>query len=310
MNAPWPSDVVARAPFSPDVLDHRAIEWPRVRRATLQAFQRFRYVYSAPAYDLSQRLVIRPADDRVDQRVVSFELRVHPRRSTRIERRDVYGNVVVDVDASYVRREARFDVSFVVERLASASRPVASARQAELLAHPTLLTTPSAPMLEVARNLRVRATSPHDLAARISDFVSEHMTYKAGVTTVKTPASDAFDIGAGLCQDYAHVALALCRAAGISARYVSGHMLGEGGSHAWIEVLLPRQDGLFEAIGLDPTNARAPNLSYVVVATGADYADVAPTTGLFRSSKGGVLQYEKRAGPVRVEYEDGTVLER
>lgn len=292
----------------PSFLDHRAVDWARARSATLYAFQRFRYAYPAPVHDLSQRLVVRPDDRRPGQTLHFFEVRALPRRSARSDRRDVYGNLVVELEASYVRREARFDVSFVVERRL-APNPVVSAREAELLSRPTSLTTPSAALTDLALDLRSRASSPRDLAQRISAFVSGHMRYSSGVTSVKTPAAHAFELGAGLCQDYTHIALALCRAAGLRARYVSGHMLGEGGSHAWLEALIPLDNGSFEAVGLDPTNARAPNLSYIVVATGADYADVAPTTGLFRSSKGGVLHYEKRAGPLQVEYEDGTVVE-
>lgn len=293
--------VAAVPPLVPEFLDHRAVEWSRVRSATLYAFQRFRYAYPAPVHDLSQRLVVRPADARPDQILSSFGLSARPRRSTRAERRDVHGNLVIELEASYVRREAVFEVTFVVERTRGPN-PVVSAREAELLSRPTLLTAPGENLTEIARELRSRADSPRDLAARVSAFVSGHMKYASGVTSVKTPAARAFELGAGLCQDYAHVALALCRAAGLSARYVSGHMLGEGGSHAWLEALIPLENGTFEAVGLDPTNARAPNPSYVVVATGADYADVAPTTGMFRSSKGGVLHYEKRAGAVAVEY--------
>ena len=70
------------------------------------------------------------------------------------------------------------------------------------------------------------------------------MRYAHGVTGVKTTAAEAFALRQGVCQDYAHVMLALCRACGLPARYVSGHLLGEGGTHAWVEVLLPDPAGM------------------------------------------------------------------
>jgi transglutaminase-like putative cysteine protease len=102
--------------------------------------------------------------------------------------------------------------------------------------------------------------------------------------------------------------LALCRAAGLSARYVSGHMLAEGGSHAWVEVLLPRDDGRFRAVAFDPTNRCRPNLRYTIVAVGRDYRDVAPTSGSFTAPYNGRLAFAKRAGLTLVEFADGEIV--
>ena len=133
------------------------------------------------------------------------------------------------------------------------------------------------------------------------------MRYGHGATHVGTTAAQALATGQGLCQDYAHLMLALCRAAGLRARYVSGHMLAEGGSHAWVEVLLPLKDG-FEIIAYDPTNNRRPGLRYVTVAVGRDYRDVAPTSGSYSGSYVGRLTITKRAGLTAVEYEGGQVV--
>ena len=65
------------------------------------------------------------------------------------------------------------------------------------------------------------------------------MAYTHGVTGVRTTAAEAFALRRGVCQDYAHIMLALCRLCDLPARYVSGHLLGEGGTHAWVDVLLP-----------------------------------------------------------------------
>ena len=75
--------------------------------------------------------------------------------------------------------------------------------------------------------------------ASLCERVHCSLEYEWGITGVGTTASEALAAGRGVCQDYAHIMLAACRAAGIPARYVSGHLGGEGGSHAWVEVLYP-----------------------------------------------------------------------
>ena len=80
-----------------------------------------------------------------------------------------------------------------------------------------------------------------------------------------------------MCQDYAHCMLALCRLCGLPARYVSGHLLGEGGTHAWVEVLRAAPDGPEDAlrpVAFDPTHDRRAGLKYLTVAVGRDYDDV------------------------------------
>ena len=80
------------------------------------------------------------------------------------------------------------------------------------------------------------------------------LTFTFDATTVTTTAAEAYALRRGVCQDIAHVMLTVCRLAGIPARYVSGHLLGEqGGSHAWVEVLVPDGAGA-RALGFDPTN--------------------------------------------------------
>src|SRR5438093_11612269 len=109
------------------------------------------------------------------------------------------------------------------------------------------------------------------------------MADRHGSTGVRTTAAEALALGAGVCQDYAHVMLSLCRASGIPSRYVSGHLVGQGGTHAWVEVVLPIGDGTGDAIAhaFDPTHASRGGLGYVTVAVGAGYSGVAPTSGSY-----------------------------
>jgi transglutaminase-like putative cysteine protease len=146
--------------------------------------------------------------------------------------------------------------------------------------------------------------APLPLARRINRWVFESMAYRSGVTTVETTAAQALAAGQGVCQDYAHIMLALCRLCGLPARYVSGHLLGEGGSHAWVDVLLPAADRPQQAVAVafDPTHGREAGLSYVTVAVGRDYRDVAPTSGTYRASYKGLLSSQRRVGLTAVKY--------
>jgi transglutaminase-like putative cysteine protease len=98
--------------------------------------------------------------------------------------------------------------------------------------------------------------------------------------------------------------LTLCRLRGVPARYVSGHLLGEGGTHAWVEVLLrdPAHRDRFVARPFDPTHGSQPGLNYVTVAVGRDYGDVAPTSGTYRAPFAGSLSTRKHAGVTAIEY--------
>jgi transglutaminase-like putative cysteine protease len=133
--------------------------------------------------------------------------------------------------------------------------------------------------------------------ATVCERVHWALTYEWGVTGVRTTAAEALAGGRGVCQDYAHIMLAACRSAGIPARYVSGHLTGEGGSHAWVEVLRPdaRQRGRWAAEGWDPTHNRRVDADYIVIAVGRDYADAAPLSGTYDGAgTTNTLSVEKR----------------
>jgi transglutaminase-like putative cysteine protease len=289
-------------------LNYKGIDWDSVVRARVFSFQQFAYVYPSLVTDLSQRLIVKPRQAYGDQTLLDFKLGIEP---IPLEKRlvtDTFGNAVIEIEVAAIDDWTTFEVIFCVERYANQPAPTVTDTEARGLTQATIFTRANSRMLEVASALRMRAKTPLELSERICDWVSNAMTYKSGVTGVATTASQALELGAGLCQDYAHIALALLRAAGLPARYVSGHMLGEGGSHAWLEVIIPNQHGKLEAIGFDPTNARRPNLGYTVVALGRDYSDVPPTTGSYIGDHAGELYFEKRAGLVELEFTDARVL--
>ncbi|MDQ6726745.1 MAG: transglutaminase family protein [Actinomycetota bacterium] len=115
--------------------------------------------------------------------------------------------------------------------------------------------------------------------------VRSRMKYERGTTTVSTKAGDALRIGGGVCQDFTHVAVALLRARGIPARYVSGYLHPSaaaepgqslaGQSHAWVEAWVG------DWLPFDPTNGGPVGERHVVVGRARDYADLAPLNGIF-----------------------------
>ena len=126
--------------------------------------------------------------------------------------------------------------------------------------------------------LLVRGNAPAwDKAQLLSHALYEYMAYEPGVTDVRTPAAEAFALGRGVCQDYAHILIALLRACGIPARYVNGLMMGHGATHAWVEV----HDGR-RWRGIDPTNDRVADEGYITLAHGRDFSDCPIEQGVFR----------------------------
>lgn len=110
----------------------------------------------------------------------------------------------------------------------------------------------------------------------LMNALREHFTYAPGVTDISTTAQQAWDMGQGVCQDYSHILLSLCRMAGIHSRYVAGLLLGEGASHAWVEI---EDKGMW--YGLDPTNGVQVLEDHIKIAHGRDYNDCLLNQGVF-----------------------------
>lgn len=113
-------------------------------------------------------------------------------------------------------------------------------------------------------------------AVRLMHTLYGCMRYTPGVTTVQTTAEQAFAAGAGVCQDYAHILLSLCRIEHIPCRYVVGLLLGEGASHAWTEIW---DSGRWYA--LDPTNDLIVDDQHIKISSGRDYQNCIINQGLF-----------------------------
>lgn len=215
---------------------------------------------------------------------------------------DSFGNTVAAIHVPRVEHEIDFEAWIVVERRAGGAETVdLSAPNIERLLVPSPLTEPDSALREAAETLQRGGTSGLALAREINHWVYQHIRYAHDSTDIHTTAREALQQSIGVCQDFAHVMLALCRLCGIPCRYVSGHLLGEGGTHAWVEVLHPEGGG-YGVWPFDPTHDREPGMSYVTVAVGRDYSDVAPTSGTFRAGYGGRLSARKRVGLTEVHY--------
>lgn len=124
----------------------------------------------------------------------------------------------------------------------------------------------------------------------VSRAIHRRFDYDTAATSVHSTVVEALNARAGVCQDYAHVMIAVLRKAGIPARYASGYIyrgssddrvLGAEASHAWCEAYLPP----YGWVGFDPTNDRLIDDAFAKVAIGRDYRDVSPVRGVYKGSQ-------------------------
>ncbi len=285
-----------------EFLDESTVDWTSVSDVTYIIHQHIRYKYPGPIADLRQRLMISPRDGHGGQRRIVQRLDVFPQMPAHTHH-DAFGNSVIAMAVPQLDFGIDFEYWAIVERDAwvTEHRERHGVLGMRSLIQPSLLTRADSNLREVAGLLRAAHRDPLELAHAINHFVFTYMTYAFGVTDVHTTAAAAFILGKGVCQDYAHVMLAIARHCGLAARYVSGHLLGEGGTHAWVEIMLPDGDHA-RVIAFDPTHDRVVTMKYIVVAVGRDYADVAPTSGVFIAPFAGELTVRKRVGLTEVRY--------
>jgi transglutaminase-like putative cysteine protease len=288
--------------------------WDGLARAAFRVRQHYRYVYPSPIHDLRQRLMMLPPEEHAGQRLLQRDLRVEGADEVRIlSQSDRFGNVVYHISSATVREAVEFTAEFTVQRNADAPPlRVADDGSAELYLSRTALTAPCARIRDAARMLmaEIDATPIKELAAEVlpdgvgqldvdgvrlwaaalcgGAWAASAITYQFGATGVQTPAAMALHLGRGVCQDFAHLAISILREMRVPVRYVSGHLLGEGAPHAWIETLLPDPHlrGLLRVVAYDPTHRITPGLNYITVAVGRDYGDIAPTSGTFQGASG------------------------
>jgi transglutaminase-like putative cysteine protease len=248
------------------------------------------------------------------QRCLTFSVEVSPQTNV-MSYRDFLGNSVHHFDIPGRQREIRITAHAIVDvQPPSALDPrrvldwdlldnrVAHTDHWDMLlpshyAHPTALLTE----LEQELQIRRRAT-PLDTLREINDAVYRTFAYAPNSTQVDSPIDDALQARQGVCQDFAHIMIALVRRLRIPCRYVSGYLFHsdqndrslEGATHAWVEAFLPDLGW----IAFDPTNNLTASQRHIGVAIGRDYADVPPTRGVYKGSAEGELSVAVTVTPV------------
>lgn len=159
----------------------------------------------------------------------------------------------------------------------------------------------------IVRDERKVNHTPFQSALHFTRHIYENFRYIKGITSVESTLDDIWQLRAGVCQDFAHILLAMLKLVNIPARYVSGYicpnrngMRGEGATHAWVEAFIP----YYGWIGLDPTNNCVANESHIKLAVGRNFADCSPVRGVYK----GPLDHDLKV-TVLVAYEDGTSSE-
>ncbi len=267
---------------------------------TIRHLTRFRY--STPISESVMEARMQPRTEG-PQRCLDFKLSVTPK--ARVSSfRDYQGNTVhsFDIPAQHARMvitaEAQVEMrSF--EPLPDALDAGAWERLDQRvddsdywdMLMPSHFAQPTTKLLALAADLKVeRRDDPLSLLREVNTVLYRTLSYKPQSTTVDSSIDEALESRAGVCQDYAHIMLALVRQLGIPCRYVSGYLFhqrsGSGradrsaqdATHAWVEALLPDVGW----VGFDPTNNLIAAERHIRVATGRDYHDVPPTRGIFR----------------------------
>ncbi len=268
---------------------------------------RTQYSYAAPVRDSFNELRLQPFSDEW-QTVDNFLIKILP--AVRLQHhRDFYSNVVHHFEilephsALMVESQLRVttrsrsplgekDTPWPLERIGEAAR---EPRVFDFLQDSCYVTL-SPEAWRFALDATEGQTDTWQAALAIMRAVHGQIAYESHSTTVHTHMKEVLAQKRGVCQDFAHVMIGLCRSLKIPALYVSGYLATEtaGATHAWMEVFIP-------GIGwraLDPTHNRQTDETYVRIAVGRDYADVPPVTGTYKGTTERQMQVQVNVTPI------------
>jgi len=259
-----------------------------------------RFQYTSPVRESVMELRMQPRSEG-PQSLRSFQIVTNPRAQL-YAYTDYLGNAVYHFNVLRAHSELRIETQALVEMAPFRELPQVadalewqrynsynmSADQFELIepskfSHPSQLLT----QFITAHGLERPKSDPLTALRGLCKTVHDAFDYQQGVTQVHSPIDHALKEGRGVCQDFAHIMIAVARAWGIPARYVSGYLHHgqkhrdrsvEDATHAWVEAHLPS----FGWIGFDPTNDIMASERHIRVAVGRDYADVPPTRGTLK----------------------------
>ncbi|OLP54335.1 transglutaminase [Rhizobium rhizosphaerae] len=242
------------------------------------------YAYGTPVSYALQRLRLTPVTT-VGQTVLSWSTTVEG-GAQQVSYDDHFGNRVELMSIEGERDAIRIVASGEVETedRAGVFGPHQSFMPLWLFLRDTALTKRTKAVRDLAKSV-VQGDSDLSAMHALMGTVHQTIAFVPGETGICTSADEALEKRSGVCQDHAHVMIAAARALAIPARYVSGYLLTESGaqqaaSHAWAEMYLK---GL-GWVGFDAANNLCPDARYVRVATGLDYMDAAPISGLVQGA--------------------------
>jgi transglutaminase-like putative cysteine protease len=233
--------------------------------------------FSSPA--VKHRFLLKilpPANNR--QKIQHLSWKIEPEAMV-WQTHDGFGNqalsACVDTAHDYFR--------FAIEGLAQVSgEPYTECnKHTGVLLYHTELTRPGDTLINFYND--AKQSAPDDIVPRIQHFssaVNKYLRYERGVTVNSTTAQDVFNRGAGVCQDYAHILLALLRTDKIPCRYVAGLASDYGETHAWVEAQIEKE--LF--CGIDPTRDKLIDSGYIALSHGRDFRDCSVERGIFKGA--------------------------
>lgn len=266
-----------------------------------------KFRYAQPVAETVMEVRVQPRTEWT-QHCLSFDIQVWPRARV-MSYRDYLGNIVhhfnvpARTDALTIVATSMVDVQPFLEWPESlpqdAWKQIDAANETgehhEMLL-PSDFARPSPLLNELGGQLGVsRDEDPMTLLRRVNRSIYEGFEYTPKSTAVDSPIDVALRSRKGVCQDFAHIMIALLRPLGIPCRYVSGYVvpmeftqerLAAGlATHAWVEALVPN----WGWVGFDPTNNKLVAERHIRCAVGRDYADVPPTKGVYRGGARGEL---------------------
>ncbi|MDH2606859.1 transglutaminase family protein [Acinetobacter baumannii] len=236
------------------------------------------YNYTETAKNSIQYIKMMPQTS-LHQHVMNWAISVPGDKTLK---RDIFNNIWITASQRYEYQHLTFMAQGIVELLNTEIGGVDVSIPINLFLQSTEATKYDGEMLDFAQ--RIVTVKDRQHIALLSENILQKMPYQPDSTSVHTTATQAFQAGQGVCQDHAHVLIAMCRALQLPARYVSGYLFDQNSphlaSHAWAEVFLDNQWYCF-----DVSNQLFTPKHHIYLAVGRDYLDVAPIRGV--REKGG-----------------------
>ena len=218
------------------------------------------------------------------QRISDVNINIFPENSFQ-KGEDSFGNLTIYGNVLEPHNEFGFHISGNAETNLSFGETVGADEYTGIYLYPYGLNKAGEGIVDYFDQIVLDSdANDYERAVALMNQLHEDFVYESGSTMMSTTAEEAWQQKKGVCQDYAHIMIALCHLAKIPARYVAGMMAGEGVSHAWVEVL---SEDVWYA--LDPTHACAATDTYIRISVGRDAQDCVINKGIM---KGGGAQMQ------------------